>query len=203
MHLEEHRLGDQRTGRADGGVKAFQVARLGNAIVFPGQHHQFVSLGQRSCQRFLNQRVNAGFEQFASYLEMMQRRNRDRSCLDFAVRSEKLFEGSETTATEFPRNGIGSRSVRVYDSHEPDGFAFTLKLVIDAGMIPSKSSHTTNCDVDGMIGGQRESRRRVAEESIVNIKAVRETAELCIWSAGRCCADDNVPAGGAGAESGA
>jgi hypothetical protein len=126
---------------------------------------------------------------------MMQRRNGHRCCLNLAVSGEKLFEGSETAATEFPRDGIGTRGICIYNSHEPDGFAFTLKLVIDAGMIPPKSSHTTHCDVDGMIGGQRESRRRVAEESIVNIKAATETAELCIWSAGRCCADDNVPRG--------
>jgi len=51
-------------------------------------------------------------------------------------------------------NRVGSRQIRVDDSHQADGLALLRQLVIDAGVVASERTHADHGYVDEVVGCQ-------------------------------------------------
>ena len=70
MHLKKHGAVDKRLDGGDGGVKAFQVTDLQDAVTFRSEGNQFVGLFQGGGDGFFDQNVDSGFENGGGDLKM-------------------------------------------------------------------------------------------------------------------------------------
>jgi hypothetical protein len=68
--------------------------------------------------------------------------------------SNQLFDRTESTATEFAGDGIGSSRVGIDDAHQADRFSLLRQLVVDAGMVVSKCAHANHGYVDDVVGNK-------------------------------------------------
>jgi len=77
-----------------------------------------------------------------------------RRSLQFAVPGGELFDGTESTAAEFPGNAVRPRRVCVDNSHQADGLALLGQLVINAGVIASEGAHANHGHVNEVVSAQ-------------------------------------------------
>jgi hypothetical protein len=68
--------------------------------------------------------------------------------------SNQLFDRTESTATEFAGDGVGSSRVGIDDAHQADRSSLLRKLVIDAGVVVSKCACAHHGYVDDVVGNE-------------------------------------------------
>ena len=154
MDLKKHGLSNERSGGANRRIESFQMTDLTNAAQSLCNANQFIGVRQRRGQRLFDQDINTRFHQGPGGLEVADRWHGDRGGLDFAVGSGELLDRTESAAAEFASNGIGPRRVCINDSHQADGFALLLQLVVDAGMVVSEGAHADHGYVNKVVGSQ-------------------------------------------------
>ena len=98
--------------------------------------------------------LSVGFHEAPGSAEVMDRGDRDGSGLDFVVRSDKLLDRAESATTEFVRDRIRPRCIRIDHAHQPYWRALLSKLVVDAGMVPSEDAHADDGDISEVLSGQ-------------------------------------------------
>jgi hypothetical protein len=81
----------------------------------------------------------------------MAGRHRDRGSLDFAVRCNQLVDRTKTAATEFARDFISLRRIRIHDSDQPHRHALLRKLMVDASVVGAKRTHADYGNVDEVV----------------------------------------------------
>ncbi len=79
---------------------------------------------------------------------MLQRGNRDRGCLHFAVRGEELIERSEGAAPKFAPDRVRAAHILVDNPEQAQRFALLLKLLVDASVVASERTHTNHRNVN-------------------------------------------------------
>jgi hypothetical protein len=105
---------------------------------------------------------------------MIDRRHSDGGGLDFAVRSEQLFERSEGAAPELAGDGVSARHIAVDNTEQAESLSLLFELLVDAGVITSERAYSDHGDVDDSGRIQVEfSGRPVAAEPIVTTKRER------------------------------
>src|SRR4051812_45303749 len=98
MHLEEHGLGEQRNSGANGRIKALEMADHSNAGSALRQADELVGLGQRWCERLLDEHVYARFHQLASDVQVLNGWNSDRSRFGLRIAQQLINAGEGACA---------------------------------------------------------------------------------------------------------
>ncbi|HEY1272928.1 MAG TPA: hypothetical protein VGF08_13120, partial [Terriglobales bacterium] len=98
--------------------------------------------------------INAGFDQGARRLDVVDGGNRNRCCLYFAAGGDQLLEGSERATAEFARYRIGAGRIFIDHSDQADSFALALELLVHAGMVSPESSCAYDNDLNVLVPGQ-------------------------------------------------
>ena len=111
VDLKKHRPSDDRQGGADCRIEALQMSDLHDAFMLLCQADQLLGFTHRGRHWFLDQDVDSCLHEFLGRAEMVNRGNRDRGRLDFAVRGEQLIDRTKSPAAEFPRNRVCSVGV--------------------------------------------------------------------------------------------
>jgi hypothetical protein len=142
VHLEKHGLGNQWDGRSDGGVKAFEVADLGYALIFGGECDEFVGFGERGGEWLFDEDVDARLHQHSSCVEMIDGGNGDGGGLDLAVSGKELIQRSEGSAVKFVGNRVGSGHVSVDDPEQTQRLTPLFKLLVDTSVIAAERADT-------------------------------------------------------------
>src|ERR1017187_5427501 len=73
------------------------------------------------------------------------------SRLHFTVGSYQLLDRPESATAEFAGNSVGTRNIRIDNTYQADRFTLLRQLVIDAGVVTSKSAHADHRNVDGIV----------------------------------------------------
>ena len=85
---------------------------------------------------------------------MMDRRHGHRSSLHFTMRADELFDGTKPAASKFAGYRVSLCNIRIHHANQPHRLTLLGKLLINAGMIASKCTHTDHRDVYEVDGGQ-------------------------------------------------
>jgi hypothetical protein len=139
--LEEHGSVDAGFERGDGGVEAFEVADLNEAVVLVGEVDELICLGESGGDGFFDKQVQACCEQGGGYVEVGGGGNADRGGVERGG-SEALLDGGKDRDTGLS----GSAGVRFDDGRESHGEAGGLEFSVDADVISSKGAGAADSD---------------------------------------------------------
>ena len=106
----------KRLDGGDGGVKAFQVTNLQDAVTVGCEGNQLVGLLQCSCDRLLNQNVDSSFEQRGRNGKMRGSGNADAGGIDTQAGTsggEALLHAGIHGNGVFCMQGSGSRRIGI------------------------------------------------------------------------------------------
>jgi hypothetical protein len=148
--LEEHGPVDAGFERGDGGVEAFEVTYLDEAVVLSSEVDEPVCLGESGGDGFLDEQVQACGEQGGGYVEVGGGGDADRGGVERGG-GEALFDGGKDRDT-----GLGGGPVGDWfdDGREKDGEAGGLEFSVDADVISSKGASAADSDAKWRFGGQ-------------------------------------------------
>jgi len=79
----------------------------------------------------------------------MNRRNRNRGSLQFAVGREQLIEGTEGPASELAPNRVSPSNVLIDHAQQTQRLTLLLEFLVHAGVISPERAHADYSDVDG------------------------------------------------------
>lgn len=129
--LKKHGSVEMRDRCGDGGVEAFEVAYLQDAVVVVGEGDEGVCLCERGGDRFFDQGVDACGEKLCSCCGVMDRRDADAGCLNLQVSGEHFVDGGEGGKAVLGGEASAGGGVLIDQGHE-----FSLwEIAVDAEVV--------------------------------------------------------------------
>ena len=105
----------------------------------------------------------------------MRRWSCDRRGLQFAVRGQHLFDGTERFAAELGSYSASTGDIRIDHSHQAHSFALLLEFLINSSVIAPEDAHTHNGDEDRSLRCQEKNSVAGCRKEIVNGFAGKST----------------------------
>ena len=150
VHLKEHGAVEKRLDGGDGGVKAFQVTDLQDAMTIRSEGDQLVGLFQSRCDGLLDQNVDSRFENRGRDVKMRGSGNADAGRVDSQAGTsggEALLQAGIHRNRVLGTQGSGSRRIRIDYGSKGDLRSCILQLAEDAHVVLAESAGAKHCDV--------------------------------------------------------
>lgn len=151
MRLKKHGASQLRLDGEHGWVEALEMTGLKDALLLFGERDEFISFGECGREWFLDEHIEAGFEQCAGYCVMLHGGHGDAGGIEVQVGAEQFFCRSEDGNGVLCRRLRGSRGIRLNGRYEGYGNPGRFKLAIDTKMVAAKGARAGNSDArDGL-----------------------------------------------------
>jgi hypothetical protein len=153
MRLKKHGAAQFWLDGENGGVEAFKVAGLQDALAFFSTGDQVIGFGEGGGEGFFDEQVHAGVEQRRGNGVVVDGGNGDGGGVDLEIGGEQGVDSGKDRYAVLLRGFSCAGGIRLDGGDEGDTVSGGFQLTVDAEVVAAEGSGTGNGDTQDWVAG--------------------------------------------------